>query len=80
MQRWLDREVSIFGSLLCQLLPIHALSRHCRDRKRDIGDSHYAGAAHDRFSFVPGLACDLKGVALLELWQEEFHRERPVYS
>src|SRR5215831_15070067 len=37
--------------------------------------SHHAGTAHDRFSFLPGLASDLKGVALLELWQEEFHRE-----
>src|SRR5262249_38354548 len=38
--------------------------------------SHHAGTAHDRFSFLPSLASDLKGVALLELWQEEFHRER----
>ena len=38
--------------------------------------SHYAGTAHDRFSFLPGLASDLKGVALLEPRQEEFHRER----
>ena len=36
---------------------------------------HHASLTHDRFGFLTDFAGDLKGIALLEFRQEEFHRE-----
>jgi hypothetical protein len=35
---------------------------------------------HDRFGFLADLASHLKGIALLELWEKQFDRERTGIS